>query len=268
MHAMNWPLAILALIAITPLQPGGPALAQNAPAAHPPVPGVAAPSFSGPGWGPEQEPAAIPETTPMPELPVLYVTSVEILQSTATPELDIVRVTGLAATEGWSAPQLVPTYAGKPFDGILDLQLIATPPEQSEDATGFVLVSAIFEMDQGHTFSGVRVRGAENAITVKQIPGAAQASISINGCGDCTGKKFAPQGTTTQGTTTQGTTTQGTTTQGTTPHAQQGVIRQEDLPKLLRIIRASDGIRGIEQDPDRLTLILGEDNTILQAFWE
>lgn len=248
MHAMNWPLAMLVLTAVVLHQPVRPAFAQNAPAAHPPVPGVAAPSFSGPGWGPEQEQAAMPENAPMPELPVLYVTSVEILRSAATPELDIVRVTGLAATEGWSAPQLVPTYAGQPFDGILDLQLIATPPEQSEDATGFVPVSAIFELDQGHAFKGVRVRSAENAITVKQIPGATQVPISVNGCESCTGKKFAPDGTASQ--------------------PQQGVVRQEDLPKLLRIVKASDGIRGIEQDPDRLTLILGDDNTILQAFWE
>lgn len=40
------------------------------------------------------------------------------------------------------------------------------------------------------------------------------------------------------------------------------------LPKLLRVVRASDGIRGTEQDPNRLTLILGENNTILEAFWE
>ncbi|MGH7153808.1 MAG: hypothetical protein ACREF3_07740 [Acetobacteraceae bacterium] len=248
MHAMTWPLALLVVAAVAARGPIEPAFAQNAPPAHPPIPGVAGPSFSGPGWGAEPEPPAAQETVPLPQLPVLFVTSVEILRSTATPELDIVRVTGLAATEGWSAPQLVPTYAGKPFDGILDLQLIATPSEQSEDATGFVPVSAIFEMDQGHPFGGVRVRGSENAITIKQIPGSAQVSVGINGCESCVGKKFAPD--------------------GTAPQPGQGVVRQEDLPKLLRIIKASDGIRGIEQDPNRLTLMLGEDNTILQAFWE
>ncbi|MBV8577975.1 MAG: hypothetical protein JOZ58_23455 [Acetobacteraceae bacterium] len=41
--------------------------------------------------------------------------------------MDIVRAIGLASSQGWSAPLLVPTYAGKPADDILDLELIATP---------------------------------------------------------------------------------------------------------------------------------------------
>jgi hypothetical protein len=49
---------------------------------------------------------------------------------------------------------------------------------------------------------------------------------------------------------------------------QQGVVRQEDLPKVLRLIMASSGIGGTEQNPNRLTLILGYDNTIVEAFWE
>ena len=67
-------------------------------------------------------------------------------------------------------------------------------------------------------------------------------------CGNCVGKRFAPE--------------------GSMPQPQSGVVRQEDLPKLLRIVKASDGIEGAEPDPDRLTLILDDDNTILQAFWE
>jgi hypothetical protein len=49
---------------------------------------------------------------------------------------------------------------------------------------------------------------------------------------------------------------------------QQGIVRQEDLPKVLRWITPSSGIRGITQNPNRLTLILGDDNTIVEAFWE
>ena len=70
------------------------------------------------------------ETTPGTELPVLYVTSVEVMRTSTEPKLDIVRVTGLTGSQGWSAPQLVPTFAGKPLDGILDLQFIATMPQQ------------------------------------------------------------------------------------------------------------------------------------------
>ena len=248
MHATVRPLTIFAFAAATLGSVTGSAFAQNAPTAHPSVPGVAPPSYSGPGWGPEEEPAARPETAPMADMPVLYVTSVEILRASQEPELDIVRVTGLAASEGWSEPQLVPTYVGKPFDGVLDLELIATPPDQSETADGFVQLSAILPLEPGQPFKGVRVRGSENAIAVKQIPGAGQAKISANDCASCIGKKFVAEGSTQQ--------------------PQQSVVRQEDLPKLLRMVKASDGIRNTEQNPNRLTLMLDDDDTILEAFWE
>jgi len=50
--------------------------------------------------------------------------------------------------------------------------------------------------------------------------------------------------------------------------SQEGVVRQEDLLKRVRVVKASDGIRGDDQHLNRLTLIMGEDNTILEAFWE
>jgi len=37
---------------------------------------------------------------------------------------------------------------------------------------------------------------------------------------------------------------------------------------LVRVIRPSDGMRGREQNPNRLTLVLSDDNTIVEAFWE
>jgi len=194
------------------------------------------------------EPAAPSETTPSTELPVLYVTSVEVLRTAIEPKLDIVRVTGLTGSAGWSEPQLVPTYAGKPFDDILDLEFIATMPEESQKAEGFVPIGAIFPLEQGHPFKGVRVRASENAIEVKQIPGSNQTTINVNGCGDCIGKKFVEKGQAQPG--------------------QQGIVRQEDLPRVLRLITPSAGIRGITQNPNRLDLILGDDNTIVGAFWE
>jgi hypothetical protein len=194
------------------------------------------------------EPAAPSETTESTELPVLYVTSVEILRTTVEPKLDIVRVTGLTGSAGWSEPQLVPTFAGKPSDDVLDLQFIATTPEESQKAEGFVPIGAIFPLEQDHPFKGVRVHASENAIEVKQIPGSNQATINVNGCQDCIGKKFVEKGQAQPG--------------------QQGIVRQEDLPKVLRWITPSSGIRGITQNPNRLTLILGDDNTIVEAFWE
>ncbi len=94
----------------------------------------------------------------------------------------------------------------------------------------------------------MHVRGSENAITVRQIPGTGQATISVYDCANCVEKKFGPE--------------------GSAPQSQQGAVRQEDLPKLLRIVKASDGIRDIEQDPNRLSRIFDDDNTILEAFWE
>jgi hypothetical protein len=204
--------------------------------------------YAGGAPGQTAEPAASAQSTPGTELPVLYVTSVEVMRTSTEPKLDIVRVTGLTGSQGWSAPQLVPTYVGKPLDGVLDLQFIATEPQQTQPAEGFVPISAVFPLEEGHLFKGVRVRASENAIEVKQMPGTNQAQINVNDCKDCVGKKFVESGQAQPG--------------------QQGVVRQEDLPKVLRWIVPSRGIRGITHNPNRLNLILGEDTTIIAAYWE
>jgi hypothetical protein len=182
------------------------------------------------------------------EVPVLYVTSVEILRTKLKPQLDIIRVHGLASSQGWSAPELVPFFYGKASDGILDLQFIATSPVQSQKADGFVPVGAIFTLDAGHPFAGVRVRAAANAITVKEVPGSAEATIKTIDCTDCVGKKFAEK--------------------GKAPAGQPGVVRAEDLPRGFRVIVPSHGVAGIVHNPNRLNLILDDNNTITEAFWE
>jgi hypothetical protein len=219
------------------------ALAQGAA----PSPGGQPPTYGGVA-GPTAEAAPSSESTPATELPVLYVTGVEVLRTSIEPKLDIVRVTGLTGSHGWGAPQLVPTFAGKPLDGILDLQFIATKPEQTQPAEGFVPIGAVFPLEAGHPFKGVRVRASENAIELKQMPGVNQAHITVNDCKDCVGKKFVERGQAQPG--------------------QQGVVRQEDLPKVLRWIAPSRGIRGITHNPNRLNLILSDDNTIVAAYWE
>ncbi len=189
----------------------------------------------------QSEPSAV-------DLPVLYVTSVEVLRTSAEPQVDIVRVTGLTGSQGWSGPQLVPTIAGKPLDDILDLQFIAAEPVQSQPAEGFVPISAVFTLQEGHGFKGVRVRASENVIEVTNIPGHAGTTIKVDGCKDCVGKKFAEKGKAAAGTA--------------------GVVREEDLPKILRWIPPNRGIRGVTHDPNRLNLMLGADNTIIAAYWE
>jgi hypothetical protein len=227
------------------------ALAQVPPSqGNPPSP---SPSGTAPQAGASEalqtaEPADTSETNSSTELPVLYVTSAEVVRTGIDPKLDILVVRGLTGSAGWSEPQLVPTFAGKTYDDILDLQFIATEPEQSESAQGFVPIAAIFPLQEGHPFKGVRVHGAENAIEVNQIPGSNQAAINVNGCEDCLGKKFIEKGQAASG--------------------QQGAVRQEDLPKVLRLIARTGGISGRAQNPNRLTLILGADNTIVGAFWE
>jgi hypothetical protein len=250
---MSKALRGLATLAIGAAMQGGLsglAFAQGSPvpANAPALSGASTPPYGDVATAPSDEPALEPEGSPATDLPVLYVTSVEVLRTTAKPRLDIVRVTGLAASQGWSAPQLVPMYAGKPADGIVDLQFVATPPTLSQAAEGFVPIDAIFPVDEGHPFKGVRVRASENDIIVTQLPGGAQTTISANGCADCIGKKLIAG--------------------GAAQPAQPDTIRQADLPSMLRVIRPSDGVRGTRHDPNRLTLVLGEDGTIVEAFWE
>lgn len=123
----------------------GLALAQGGP--QPPGAGGQPPGYASGGQMVEATPTS---ETPATELPVLYVTSVEVMRTSIEPRLDIVRVTGLAGSQGWSAPQLVPTFAGRPQDDVLDLQFIATMPQQTQTAEGFVPIAAVFPLDQGH----------------------------------------------------------------------------------------------------------------------
>jgi hypothetical protein len=182
------------------------------------------------------------------ETPVLYVTGVEVLRSTSEPKFDVVRVTGLASSAGWSSPQLVPFFYGKPADDVLDLQLIASSPEQSQKAEGFFPLSAMFTLDAGHEFKGVRVRAAANAIELKQMPGVAHATIKAIDCKDCIGKKYAEKGKAAAGT--------------------PNVIRAEDLPRGFRTITPTHGVAGIVHNPNRINLILDDNQIIVMTFWE
>jgi hypothetical protein len=212
-----------------------------------------APAYGQPDQGEPPEagaamPAQQPQEQPATQLPILYVTSVEIMRSTLEPHLDIVRVRGLASSKGWGNPFLAPVFVGKPLDDILDLQFIASIPDQSQPADGFQEIGAIFELAPGHPYKGVRVRAAEDAIEVDQIPGAKSVDIKVNDCHECIGKKFVEHG-----------------------HGGAGTISRDDLPKgenMVRWIPPNRGIRGITHDPNRLNLILGADNTIISAFWE
>jgi hypothetical protein len=223
--------------------PAGDALAQGAQ----PADQAGAPGYAQPG---AEQGAAGPGGANRPlETPILYVTGIEVLHGTLDPKIDIVHVTGLVSSQGWSAPQLVPFFYGKPADDILDLQLIAASPQQSQKADGFVPISAMFTLGTGHPFKGVRVRAAENALELKQLPGHTQgAPLKVIDCKECIGKKFAEK--------------------GKAPAGTANTVREEDLPHGFRTIVPTHGVRGIVHNPNRINLILDDKNTIVMAFWE
>jgi hypothetical protein len=214
----------------------GLAFAQGAPAAQ-----------GAPGG--DQGGAAGPSGATRPlEMPILYVTGIEVLRSANEPKFDIIHVTGLASSNGWSAPQLVPFYYGKAADDVLDLQFIAASPEQSQKAEGFVPISAMFTLEAGHTVKGVRVRASANALELKQLPGVAKAEVKATDCKDCIGKKFAEK--------------------GKAPAGTANTVREEDLPRGFRTIAPTHGVAGIVHNPNRINLILDANNTVTMAFWE
>lgn len=95
---------------------------------------------------------------------------------------------------------------------------------------------------------GIRVRASDNALTVNTIPGSATQRLLIEDCLNCVGKRFMRAGQTSKEDT--------------------DIIRQEDLPKALRILRPGDGIRGNGTDGNRLTIVLDNGDVIVKAFWE
>ena len=199
--------------------------------------------------GGDQGGAAGPSGATRPlEMPILYVTGIEVLRSANEPKFDIIHVTGLASSNGWSAPQLVPFYYGKAADDVLDLQFIAASPEQSQKAEGFVPISAMFTLEAGHTVKGVRVRASANSLELKQLPGVAKAEIKVSDCKDCIGKKFAEK--------------------GKAPPGTPNTVHEEDLPRGFRAIAPTHGVAGITHNPNRINLILDANNTIVMTFWE
>jgi hypothetical protein len=182
------------------------------------------------------------------EVPVLYVTGVEVLHGTLDPKVEIVRVTGLVSSAGWSGPELIPFFYGEPADDVLDLQFIANSPEQSQKAEGFQPISADFELAADSPFKGVRVRAYGNALELKSMTGpAAQTQIKASDCKDCVGKKFVDKG------------------QGS---AGPGIIYGGDLPPDYRPIGPTHGVKGEVHNPNRINLILDDQNKIVMAFWE
>jgi hypothetical protein len=185
------------------------------------------------------------------EAPVLWVTSVEVMRSTHQPELDIVRVRGITSTEGWESGELVPMTKGTPNDGMLDLAFIAQAPTDPAAPAKSPSIEAIFTLEPGHPYRGIRVYGATNRVVLKQIPGYAESAEAPNDCSECIGKYFVAK--------------------GENPPAgvnADQVVREETLPKTAHVIKADEGIGKLDSDPNRLTLVLGESGKIIIAVWD
>jgi hypothetical protein len=183
--------------------------------------------------------------------PVFWITSVEVIRSTHVPQLDIVRVRGLVPTEGWEAVEVVPITKGTPTDATLDLMLVAEPPSDNTTPASYSEVEAIFTIEPGHPFTGVRVHGAANRVVLKSLPGYAEAAAPPKACINCAGKLFVPKGQT-----------------APAGRSQASIVREEELPAKLRVIRESDGVGKLDSDPNRITLLLNEKNEIITAMWD
>jgi hypothetical protein len=222
------------------------AFAQNpAPAAAPANQSSAPAGY--PQTGADQNAAGPAGATRPLEVPILYVTGIEVVHAGLDPKIAIVRVTGVTSSAGWSTPQLVPFFYGKPGDDVLDLQFIAASPEQSQKAEGFQPISATFELSADNPFKGVRIRAFGNALELKGMTGTATAQVKVNDCKECIGKKFVDKDKGQPG---------------------PGIVYGGDLPPDYRPIAPTHGVKGQVHNPNRINLILDADSKIVMAFWE
>jgi hypothetical protein len=196
-----------------------------------------------------QQPTTNPEES-TPSFPVLAVTSVEILHSAHDPSLAVIAVRGLTSSEGWQEGNLVPLTSGKPTDGVLDLVLVADAPQDAAAPGTYGPIEAVLPVPD-LPFTAVRVRSATNTVTLKDLHGYVEVKVPENPCGPCVGKHFVAKGAAVPAGV-----------------ASADVVHQEDLPPDARVLMPTDGIRDMRTNPNRLTVIVGEDGRIVDAIWE
>jgi hypothetical protein len=188
---------------------------------------------------------------------VLVVTSVESLRSHIKGHLEIIRVRGWVTSGAWGEPHLLPITQGEPLDGVLDLIFQAHSPAGAEPLGPFMPVEAILPIESGHPYKAVRVRGSTNAVTLKTIPGYAEApgyeeaAAAKEDCAKCMGKYFVAKGA-----------------NPPAGVAADQIVREADLPWKLRVIKPNDGVPSYTFDPNQLTLVLSEDGRIVDAAWD
>ncbi len=180
------------------------------------------------------------------EVPVFGVTALEVLPTSQITGVTMIVATGVVSSGGWGQASLIPLVRGTPSDGVLDLVLVAEPPSETMPASGFAPIMATLQVDTAHPYRAVRVRSANNVLAVRQMPGQAQVAAPQTDCHACAGHRLAPAGAT----------------------AAADDIAPAALPPGTRIIRPEDGITDLQPNPNRLTLLLGEDGLISEAVWQ
>jgi len=213
-----------------------PALAQNA--APPSSPNASA-------TPPDQAGTSSVPAGPM--APVLAVTGVEVMRSALPGGMDVVRVRGVVTSGAWGQPQLMPITRGPSADGVLDFVFVAAAPLSGVQPNGFMPVEALLPIANNHPYKGIRVRGATNVVALKSLPGVVEQTAPKADCAQCIGKVFAFKGA---------------------ANAPADAVREESLPWKLRVIKVNEGIASFDVDPNRLSLLLGDDNKIVAALWE
>jgi hypothetical protein len=166
-----------------------------------------------------------------PMAPVLAVTGVEVMRSALPGGMDVVRVRGVVTSA----------------DGVLDFVFVAAAPLSGVQPGPFMPVEALLPIANNHPYKGIRVRGATNVVALKSLPGVIEQAAPKADCAQCIGKVFAFKG-------------------AANPPAD--AVREESLPWKLRVIKVNEGVASFDVDPNRLSLLLGDDNKIVAALWE
>ncbi len=235
--------AVLAMLLATAAGPPGVGAASAQPPKHP---DAAQGSQGAPQPGATEDADEEVET-----FPVMAVTSVEIMRSKTAPTTDVVVVNGLTSADGWNNGELVPLRHGTSSDGVLDLVFVAEAPKESASPGGYVPIQAIIPLEAGHPYKAVRVRGATNSLLAKELPGHVEAKQPVEACKACNGKVFVAKGATSPAGT-----------------GSDDVVREDKLPANTRVVHQADGLADTQHDPNRLTIIIGEDGRIADAAWE
>lgn len=175
----------------------------------------------------------------------------EVLRSQLKPEIDVIAVRGLASAQGWSEGELVPLESGTPPDSVLDLVFVAQAPQESAQPTGYMPIHAILPLSVDHPFKGIRVRSATNSVLLRDLQGYTEVKAPIEPCKQCVGRYFVAKGSAMPA-----------------GMAASQVVQEGDLPPNVRVIRSTDRISDVRRNPDRLTILVGEDGRIVDAVWE